>query len=147
MLQADLKECASLRVQVGVLGQKDTRMAAHGEPAGNAEIGAIHEFGRIYDNIPRRSFLFDPLTYELGKEVAAQGATAWRLHFLQKGFKSVLGNLGILATKVVDQAFASAGYGRWPANSPMTIAFKGSSSPLIDTAQLRQSISFRLKKA
>jgi len=138
-LRKDLRECANLRVQVGVLGQKNARTKSMGSPEGNAEIGVIHEFGRISENIPRRSFLYDPLSTELGKAVVKEGTSAWRNHAILKGFKSVMNQLGILSVRVVDQAFATAGYGKWPANSPMTIALKGSSSPLIDTAQLRQS--------
>ena len=36
--------------------------------------------------------------------------------------------------------------GPWKANSPMTIARKGSSKPLIDTGFMRQSVTFKVTK-
>ena len=49
--------------------------------------------------------------------------------------------LGLYAESFIKQAFSSGGFGRWAPNKPNTIAQKGSDKPLIDTAQLRRSIT------
>lgn len=106
----------------------------------NAEIGLIHEMGSLSLHIPRRSFLEMPLTLKLfsyGKVFGDQ---------IMKGIDSgnirpSYVNLGIKAEQIVQLAFASRGFGQWQENAQSTIERKKSSSPLIDTAQLRRSIT------
>lgn len=145
-------------VQIGVLGEKaesrlklgkvkvgkKSKTVTEGEsPLTNAEIGLIHEKGSKSAGIPRRSFLEMPLTTKMPALMHRVGAAL--LEGVTKlNIRETYGKLGSIAEGVVLLAFKTTGFGSWPANKPSTIARKGSSRPLIDTAQLRQSIAHRV---
>lgn len=142
--------------QVGVLGVKaggrlDIKSEKVGGKSGNrkvpvvqgeagmsnADIGLIHEKGSTLRNIPRRSFLEVPLTTKMPGIMERVGAS------LLKGINA--GNIILAYQKLADyaegivyQAFPTSGYGTWPGLK------NGGPSHLIDTAQLRQSISSRV---
>jgi len=153
-----------LITRVGILGNKANRTAqAKGETHAaykrrvrkeethgggthtNAEIGLIHEKGSLSYHIPRRSFLEMPLVTKSDQLLNVRNSLLE--DFLHSGEHSVADlkmtykKLGIEAENVVQRAFASGGYGAWPPDSASTIRRKGSSRPLIDTAQLRKSIT------
>jgi hypothetical protein len=50
--------------------------------------------------------------------------------------------LGLLGTKAVGEIQKRMARGIKPDNAPSTIAAKGSSTPLIDTGRLRQSVTY-----
>lgn len=109
----------------------------------NVDIGLIHEKGSKSGKIPRRSFLEVPLTTKMPALMSKIG------NELLKGLSAgniqvAYAKLASIAEGVVLRAFNSSGYGTWQANSPSTVARKHSSRPLIDTAQLRQSIASRV---
>ncbi|MDR1941235.1 MAG: hypothetical protein LBQ47_02805 [Endomicrobium sp.] len=54
--------------------------------------------------------------------------------------------IGFIGERVIQQAFKTKGWGKWRPNAPLTQALKGSNSPLIDTAQMRKSITSRVSK-
>ena len=54
--------------------------------------------------------------------------------------------VGFVAEEVIQEAFSTNGYGQWKPNAPMTIEKKKSNSPLIDTGQLRRSITSKVVK-
>ena len=56
--------------------------------------------------------------------------------------ESCLNNLGVFAKGLVQEEIGS---GSFAANAPSTIRKKGSSTPLIDTGRLRQSVNFVIK--
>jgi phage gpG-like protein len=58
--------------------------------------------------------------------------------------KMVLTRMGIACEKAIQEAFRSSGFGTWRENAPSTIQRKGSSAPLIDTGQLRRSITSKV---
>lgn len=155
-----LKELAAAlsgqgKVQVGIFGRKNSRNEAgklnkagghaKGSKASaqtNADIAAIHELGSVSRHIPPRSFLRMPIalhTKEIMKDAMGEIPNIWQ----SGGMLAFLKRVGIAAENVVQQAFASRGFGNWPALKASTIARKGSDSPLIDTAQLRRSIASR----
>lgn len=142
--------------QVGVLGSKaEGRLSTVTNKKGkhktgkspssqtNAEIGLIHEKGSKSRNIPRRSFLEVPLETKLPEQMNKIGkgilAGITSLNII-----TAFRKLGLIGEGIVLNAFNTSGYGQWAPNSPATIARKGSSMPLIDTAQLRKSISSRV---
>ena len=119
---------------------KDRPSQAENERQTNADIGLVHEMGSMSRHIPRRSFLEMPLTLKMPEYAKTFGAQIMKA--IDEGnIKPVFVNMGIKGEQVVQLAFASRGFGIWPGNAPYTIAKKGSSQPLIDTAQLRRSIS------
>ena len=135
-------------VQVGILGDKNHRNKGE---EGNAEIGFQNEFGKMtgYPKIPQRSFIRYPLNAKF-KEFAKKKESLTREAF-EKSVEEGKGDefakkVGSVAEEVIQTAFSTQGWGKWPDNAPLTISLKGSDKPLIDTGQLRRSISSRLKK-
>lgn len=115
----------------------------------NAQIGAIHEFGSPGDKIPERSFLRMPILSKLGDELKTIPGSDWKNVFADGAEESQSGGLiavlrvvGQAAVNVVQDAFNTGGFGRWAKLSKATIARKGSSEILIETTQLRRSITF-----
>lgn len=106
----------------------------------NAEIGFIHENGSQALRIPRRSFLEMPLNLKIPDYYAKLGPQLMRA-INDGNIRKMYVDLGIKGEQIVQQAFASRGFGQWAPNAPYTIQKKKSSQPLIDTAQLRKSIS------
>lgn len=144
----DLKKAVgtSLRARVGILGNH----AARTQPGGsinNAELGLIQMFGSVTNNIPARDFLLMPIETKKRELLKAMGGSASREAFARKDFTKMFEILGTTAVGFVDEAFATGGFGQWPPNTPSTVAQKGSSAPLIDTGELRKSISFDVVKA
>lgn len=155
-VMADFKKNGKARVHVGILGGFDQR-APEGEegsaPVGNAELGVIHEFGVISEkrNIPARSFLRMPVINELPGALAVTRRDLWHRVIVQKGVRGALGLLGAYALDVIHLAFETGGFGHWQALSPRTVRAKmkkgrgaGSTSILIDSAQMRQAITAEL---
>lgn len=133
-------------VTVGVQGPKAA--ANHqNSTLSVGQIATIHEFGKVIQTryarivIPARSFI--GATCDLYKDKIGQ-----REVLLQQGF--VLGKFGLvqslelLGTYVVGLIKSRIARGIPPANKPSTIRRKGSSKPLIDTGQLRNSITYKV---
>ena len=111
----------------------------------NAYIGLVHEKGSLSRGIRRRSFLEIPLIIKVDQLLEVRNSLLE--NFIHGGEHSVdrlraaYRDLGIIAENIIQRAFASGGYGQWPPDSDTTKRRKRSSAPLIDTAQLRKSIS------
>lgn len=133
-------------LSVGILAAEGAVVheAEPGQEASNAltvgEIGEIHEFG--LGSAPRRSFLADwadEHTDDFGKVVTAgaralvQGKLSGPLQFLEQ--------VGAWAVGSIQQRMAD---NIPPPLAPETIKRKGSSVALIDTGQLRSSITYRV---
>ncbi len=106
----------------------------------NAEIGLVHEKGSKSGHIPRRSWLEEPLADHLSLHFAKAGKNAIE-RMLKSEYKKAYADLGVIAEVIIQKGFETGGYGKWQALSPVTIARKGSSAILIDTAQLRRSVT------
>lgn len=129
------------KARVGILGGDNSRPD---EPLGNAGIGLVHEMGSTTKNIPPRSFLRMPLETKAKELVSVLDSKLVSDNISQGNLEVALELLGIKAEAIVQEAFESGGFGKWAANSPDTIAQKGSASPLIDTGELRKSISSKV---
>jgi phage gpG-like protein len=134
-------------VQVGILG---SGARTDGEQT-NAEIGVKHEFGDYTSKprIPKRSFIRMPLQTHFEEKIQ-ENATLTKKEF-QKALKNGKLNLfakrmGAVAEAVIQEGFATRGWGNWKPNALRTQALKGSDSPLIDTAEMRKSITSRVEK-
>lgn len=136
-------------VSVGVQGAEAAANHQHTHLT-VAQIATIHEFGKEIHQpkmrrtivIPERSFLRK--TVDLYREAIAR-----RQVLLTQGYvlgklelKSSLELLGQYVVGLVKQRIAN---GIAPPNRPYTIAKKGSSKPLIDTGQLRNSITYKVE--
>lgn len=129
--------------RIGILGSKDNRSGkGSDEDFSNATIGLKQEFG--IDRIPARSFLRFPLQHEAKSIIKSFDKQAEKYEKSLIGGKFInqlLKELGILGENAVQKAFETGGFGQWKPNSPVTITMKGSDKPLIDSAQLRKSIT------
>jgi hypothetical protein len=99
------------------------------------DVATWNEFGT--DKIPARSFIgawFDE-NREVGKSKL--------LELLQKDSKKAYELFGLWAVGQIQQRIANS---IPPPNAPSTVKAKGSSVPLINTGQLRQNVTFRVKE-
>lgn len=131
----------SYKTRVGLLGQDG---AKNRDGMTNAEIGRIHEFGSITRHIPRRSWLRKPLEENIMKWVKSH-AEDYKILMEKGDLKKWYSALGLEAEKIIQEAFAS-GYD-WKPLSPKTIAKKKSDKILIDTSELRRSVSSQVLRA
>lgn len=136
--------------RIGILGTSGHREAKPGEKLAptNAEIGAAHEFGSPARGLPQRSFLRMPITDRLEKEMEASGALDkdTLASVIEKG--SVLPwikKVAVTAEGIVADAFASGGFGKWPAWKSSNYSNKAGQL-LVDTQQLRNSITSEVKE-
>lgn len=125
--------------RVGVLGGKNARGA--GDPYGNADIGAVHEFGSESAGIPPRSFLRMPLEHQKPELLKAMSAKSVKDAIARGDIKRVFELLGVKGEEIVQKAFSTGGFGQWPALKAETVRRKGSSAILIETAQLRRAVT------
>lgn len=133
-------------VRIGVQGQQGA--ANHqGTHLTVAQLATIHEFGKVIHQpkmrrtivIPARSFLRD--TVDQYREAIARRQVLLTQGYILGKFEiqPAMELLGQYVVGLIKQRIAN---GIPPANRPSTIARKGSSKPLIDTGQLRNSITY-----
>ena len=123
--------------RVGILGDKNKR---DDTTLTNAEIGAVHEFGSLSRNIPKRSFIRMPLEVKLPDWIKRHGDDYF--YFAERGALEVFyEGLGLDAEVMIAEAFETGGFGTWKPDSPQTIKRKGSDWILVDKSELRNSIS------
>ena len=116
----------------------------------NAAVGAAHEFGSIKRNLPKRSFLREPLVDHLQEKLDAAGAFSAAAQAEVIKEKSLLPwtrKIAILAEEVVKMAFENRGYGKWQDLKEATWDKKTTKDILVETTQLRDSITSDTKKA
>jgi len=135
-LKRKLKTAEWARAEVGIFSDHDAR----DDGESNVAIGKQHEFGQ---GVPRRSFLEIPMLTEFPR-IVDNNEPELAAAFVEDGAKPVLERLGFMGEAAIQEAFETSGFGQWPANSPYTLLFKHGEKPLIDTSQLRQSISSRV---
>lgn len=146
---ASIQELASKQVMVGIPASKAEREEGDEEPINNAQLGYIHEFGSPKANIPARPFL-NP-----GIKRAQESIN----NHLQKAAKAAMdGNeekvdVELNATGLVAQAGAryEINNGDLAPLAESTIAARKrrgrtGTKPLIDTGQLRNSITYVIRK-
>lgn len=128
--------------RVGILGNHDGRSTGG---QSNATIGAAHEFGT--STLPMRSFLRIPLSYGLQTALEQAGA------FTEDTLKKVIASKSLVpwvevaaieAVGVVLEAFDTAGNGSWAPLRPDTMRRKKVKQILVETQQLRNSISYEV---
>jgi len=139
------EEFASLggyEVTVGVHGKDATTYEGNtGEPLTTAMVAFFNEFGT--ESTPERSFLRSTM---IEKEPDYIKLDERLINLIIDGKLDALKAnevLGQQAKKDVQQKIVDI---KEPPNSEKTIAAKGSSNPLIDTGQMRQSIDYVVNK-
>lgn len=139
-LLARMSSSGKPRLTVGV--HEDDGFAEHGDGLTVADVAAINEFG--LGDTPERSFLrstvdeneakYREFERRIGKAVILN-----KLQSAEQGYEQ----LGALVVGDVQRKISS---GVPPENAPSTVARKGSSTPLIDTGQMRSSVTSRVTK-
>jgi phage gpG-like protein len=130
-------------VAVGVLGSKGQEQHK-GDKLGTtvAEVATWNHFGT--STIPARPFLTIALARQRGEIDKLRGRIAQGVISGKLTIDRGLGLLGAFLVGAVKQEIAA---GMPPENAPSTVAAKGSSTPLINTGQLRGSITFEIRNA
>lgn len=123
----------------GVLVGIPAAAGQHEDGTPLAVIGAAQEYGSADGHIPERSFLRVPLRASrdlFGKIIKAQLPLVVSD---QLTTRQLMEQVGARAAAVSQEAISA---GISPANAPSTVQRKGSSTPLVDTGRLRQSITY-----
>lgn len=173
LVKMDIKKLLSLAeglkhtpdIQVGVFSGKTDRKSGD---MTNADLARIHELGSPEHGIPARSMLRTPIADHAQQimESVKGHSEGW---LKESGPMKIWKMVGIAAEKIVLQAFATGGFGKWPALKYATLLAKlnrgkkGKSLArrkgiiaqiysgevgmgiLIDTGQLRRSFSSRVR--
>lgn len=99
-------------------------------------VASLNEFGTY--NIPPRPFFRNAINKNSDK---------WGKIFLQGMQKQSARNaFGLLGERIRKDIVQSINDTNEPPNSPVTIARKGSSKPLVDTGLMRASVNYRIKE-
>jgi hypothetical protein len=141
-LKREVARMADHHVLVGVQGAE---AAANYQGTGLtiAQIGSVHEFGRPAINIPERSFIRAGIDEH--RERILNRCTRMAAGIMGRVI-TVEQALGLLGEYTVGLLKARIARGIEPPNRPSTIRRKGSSKPLIDTGQLRNSITYAIER-
>lgn len=106
-----------------------------------ANIGFAHEFGTA--TIPERSFI-RATTKEKRKEIVElQEKLLKKIQSGEMKVDQALDQVGTFVAGLISKKIVDI---KSPPNSPETIKRKGSSNPLIDTGQLKNSITWEVNK-
>lgn len=130
--------------KIGVLASGKANEVHNGTTATNAEIGVWNEFGT--DKIPPRSWLRMPIEFKMPEIKKFIASKPMQKLILAGRIQDALALLAVKGEQIIQDAFASAGFGKWTPNAPSTIAKKGSSSPLIDKGQFRAAVTSEVVK-
>lgn len=147
-------------IQVGVFASSSSRKKGG---LTNADLAAIHEYGSPAHHLPPRSMLKVPIKDHIAEIMAPLRGQAVKL-VNSKGSMALWKSIGIAAEKVVLQAFATGGFGKWAPLTRGTLLakLKGSLHKrqltighimagnvgmgiLIDSGQLRRAFSSRVR--
>jgi hypothetical protein len=146
-LAESLRALGKARVRVGVLAdapkKTGTRTGKRGrqiqQAATLAEVAAAHEFGTA--TIPQRSFIRATVDLKAGEIGALQEKLAAQVAEGKITPEVAMERLGAAAQGMVQTRIAE---GIGPALAPATVARKGSDKPLVDTGQLRSSVTYQV---
>lgn len=122
-----------------------------GFPAGKASSANIdkaiwNEFGTRGGGwggpIPERPFMRNSARNNQNKYMNAMKAMAKAIVMGKATLKQALTDLGQQAMQDIQREITAL---KSPPNSPVTIALKGSSNPLIDSAEMRNSVTYKVE--
>lgn len=141
-LAARLHREAGSRVKVGVLedAAKEEGEGRSGGDLSLLEVAAVHEFGA--GDVPQRSFIRAGVDELLPEIRGTQHALAVQVFQGKVSLPVALDRLGAKVTALLQNRIAR---GIAPELAPATVARKGSSKPLVDTGQLKASITWKVE--
>lgn len=116
-------------------------------PIGNAQIGYISEHGSPAKNIPARPWLIPVINRLRDRAVQMlRQAAEFSLNGEPAKAKNQLDALGLTAVSDLKNNIVGGGDPAFAPNAPATIARKGSTSPLINSAQFLNAITYVIRK-
>jgi hypothetical protein len=108
----------------------------------NAAVAYFNEYGTR--TIPERPFMRQSMDENLERLHALVGVLIDSVLLGATSVKTALGLLGQTVQGLIQEKIA---HNDFEANAPSTIAAKGSSQPLVDSAQMRQSVRYLVEMA
>jgi hypothetical protein len=145
VIEKRIKALEAVEIYVGIPEQNNSR---DGESVTNAELAFIHEHGSPLKNIPARPFIRPAISLPRNqKMIRAQLAVAARAVLAgdESAANRELNKTGLLAANAVKRFLADFPANQLAPNAPSTIRRKGSSTPLIDSGELRRAVSYIVK--
>ncbi len=127
-------------VKVGIQEEAGDHDGDSDSPLSVADVASFHEFGT--DNIPQRSFIRAPIQ---DNQADLQNLQSKLLRQVTLGSMSIGEALALIGEDAQADMIAAINAGIEPGLNPATIAAKGSSTPLIDSGQLKQSIRYKVE--
>lgn len=103
---------------------------------------STHRGGGFGGPIPERPFMRNAMRSNKSKYSQAMKKSAKKILMGETSLATTLEKLGALAASDIQDEIQAL---KSPPNSPTTIAIKGSSNPLIDTGQMRQSVTWETR--
>lgn len=141
-VKKNLLDFSKLDLLVGV-PQEKTEREGNSEPITNAELMFIHTNGSPIRNIPKRPTI-EPTIEENKERISEMFKTAVNKILDNKGDgRADLEKIGLWTVNKIKAKFGSD---ELVPNAPSTIAQKGDNNPLIDTGQLRNSITYVIRR-
>lgn len=135
----------ALKKRVKIPGTVDVGIIDAGEhPSGDitvAGIGFVHEFGSA--TVPERSFIRSTIQKRKKDIISLQKKLLKKISNGQMEVKKGLELIGEFTSAAIKEKIIAI---KSPPNTPATIAAKGSSNPLIDTGQLKNSITYKVNE-
>ena len=122
-------------IKVGVI------TGTHSSGMSNDALAAIHEFGTEDGRVPERSFLRSTMNAQRKPWLDFMAS---RMRKVVAGTIPALQAVEQMGLKMSGDVKATIVAGIDPENAPATIAATGSSTPLIDTGQLKESIAHQV---
>lgn len=128
-------------VKIGVLND-----ASRQDGFGAAELAAVHEFGSVSRNIPKRSFMMKTMKNYKGEfeQEIKDNFKKISEGLIKNGPVQFLEKIGAKWVGYIMETFDREGPG-WKKLKPATIAAKGSDKILVDTGALKRSITYEVE--
>lgn len=128
-------------VKIGVLEKSgEHKNLGSEEPLTVVEVATFNEFGT--ETIPERSFIRSTVDQNFEDYVEKSKTLQNKVVMQELDVKKAL---SILGEQIQSDIVNAINTGIEPENSPTTIAIKGSSKPLVDSGQLKQSIRYQVE--
>lgn len=144
-LKARISGVDKMSVTVGVQGAKGAAMHAGG--ISNVRLAGVHEFGATITTpwgkivIPERSFIRSTM---IENSKRYESLVKRMLNLILDGKLDAPKALALIGEKITSDMKRKIERGVPPANADSTIAAKGSSTPLVDHGQLKNSITYEV---
>lgn len=141
-VKKNLLDFSKLDLLVGVPQEKAER-EGNSEPITNAELMFIHTNGSPIKNIPKRPTI-EPTIDENKERISEMfKKTVNKILSNKEDGRADLEKIGLWTVNKIKAKFGSDDL---IPNAPSTIAQKGDNNPLIDTGQLRNSITYVIRR-